>query len=230
MEAKVLSLHVGRAKTYGKADTQNFLEKQWYTASFKEACDTPLFVSFEGFLGDEVADTLHHGGVDKAVFANSYENYAHWAKFLGLDTLPLGALAENLTLSELHESNVMLGDIHQIGSTILQVLQPRKPCWKISRRWNHQAFTSEIFTSGLSGWYYKVLKEGEIQKGDTIKCERGEGAAISILQANEAFREPTTHNVVLEMILKVPHLATNYYESVEKRLFGQSDLRYMETR
>lgn len=226
--AKILSVQVGRAKTYGDAQSKDFLEKEWQSASFKEVSHTPLFAHFTGFSGDEVADTVHHGGVDKAIFANSYENYAHWASFLEQKSLPFGALAENLTITGLHEQSVMLGEVHQIGTAILQVSQPRKPCWKISRRWNHKAFTNEIFTSGLTGWYYKVLQEGLIGLDDEVKVIQQKTPQISILRANEAFREPEKYKSILETILDIPSLASSYQESIVKRLKNESDLGYMK--
>lgn len=227
--AKVLSVQVGCAKTYGDAGSKDFLEKEWQSASFKEVSKTPLYASFNGLAGDEVADKMHHGGVDKAIFANSYENYAHWASFLGVEQLPFGALAENLTIQGLHESSVMLGEIHQIGTALLQVSQPRKPCWKISRRWNHKAFTNEIFTSGLTGWYYKVLQEGIISTGDEVRVISAETPKISILEANNAFCEPEKYRHILETILEIPSLASSYKESIVKRLSHESDLGYMKT-
>lgn len=227
--AEVLSVQVGRAKVYGDADAQDFLEKEWCSASFKEVIHAPLLASFSGLAGDEVADKTHHGGVDKAIFANSYENYAHWASFLEVASLPYGALAENLTIHGLHESTVMLGEIHQIGTAILQVSQPRKPCWKISRRWNHKGFTHEIFTSGLTGWYYKVLQEGMIRPHDEVCVMKQETPQISILEANNAFREPENYRQMLETILDIPSLAPSYNESILKRLKGESDLGYMKT-
>lgn len=226
--AKIISLQVGCAKTYGDAASKDFLNKEWQSASFKEVSSTPLFAHFTGLDGDEVADTLHHGGIDKAIFANSYENYAHWASFLGVEHLPFGALAENLTITGLHERSVMLGEVHQIGTAILQVSQPRKPCWKISRRWNHTAFTNEIFTSGLTGWYYKVLQDGIISSGDEVKVVSQKSAQISILEANDAFREPENYTSILEAILEIPSLAHSYKESIVKRLKNESNLGYMK--
>ncbi|MDD4507062.1 MAG: MOSC domain-containing protein, partial [Sulfurospirillaceae bacterium] len=139
------------------------------------------------------------------------------------------ALAENLTMTGLHESNVMLGEIHQIGTVLLQVSQPRKPCWKISRRWNHKAFTNEIFTSGLTGWYYKVLQEGIISTGDGVRVIRKGTPQLSILEANEAFREPEKYGHILEAILEISSLASSYKESIVKRLSHESDLGYMNT-
>lgn len=229
MNAFVISVQKGKVAQYGDPNKKTFEEKLWETASFKETTPSPVFVSFNGIDGDEVADKVHHGGIDKAVFANSYENYLLWEKFLHVSPLPMGALAENLTLSGVHEKTVCLGDIHHIGSVVLRVAQPRKPCWKIAKRWNHKAFTQEIFTSGLTGWYYQVLQEGIIKKGDTIFLhEKGKGG-ISILEANNAFKEPSLHQQCLKNILKISSLPTSYLESLEKRLSGKYSLDYMNT-
>ncbi len=159
MNNKVISLQVGKVKSHGDKNSKEFLEKYWESASFKDVVEDKVWANKLSLVGDEVADKVHHGGLDKAIFANSYENYEHWAEFLNLKDIPFGALAENLTLSGFHESNVCLGDVHRVGAALLQVTQPRKPCWKISRKWNNKNFTKEIFTSGLTGWYYRVLEE-----------------------------------------------------------------------
>lgn len=121
MKAFVVSIQKGKVAHYGDVTKKSFEEKAWQMAFFKEPTQKPVFVSFMGMDGDEVADTLHHGGVDKAIFANSYENYPLWEKFLHVSPLPMGALSENLTLSGVHERTVCLGDIHHIGSVILRV-------------------------------------------------------------------------------------------------------------
>ena len=229
MKAFVVSIQKGKVAQYGDPLKKTFEEKYWQTASYKEPTLKPMFVSFNGMDGDEVADKAHHGGLDKAIFANSYENYPHWERYLHVSPLPMGALAENLTLSGVHESTVCLGDIHHIGSVVLRVSQPRKPCWKIAKRWNSINFTEEIFTSGLTGWYYQVLQEGLLCKGDTVFLqEKGKGT-VSILEANHAFKDPELHKQCLEKILSIPFLAPSYLESVNKRLLGEFSLAYMQT-
>jgi len=224
--AKLISLQIGAIKRLGDKDAKDFLRKAWESASFKTPVSS-VYVSFKGLQGDSVADKVHHGGTDKAVFANSYENYPRWAEFLGLPELPFGALAENLTVTGLDESNVCLGDIHEIGDVTLQVVQPRKPCWKISRRWQNKAFTKEIYDSGLTGWYYKVLKEGFIQSGDAIKVQ-SDPQKITILQANEAFKNPKQNQKTMQTILHMECVAKGLKDSLEKALEGSVDLGYMK--
>ncbi|QOG11916.1 MOSC domain-containing protein [Arcobacter sp. FWKO B] len=228
MDAKVVSLQVGKVKNYGSKESKDFISKYWESGSFKEPTQDDIWASKLGLLGDEVADKIHHGGVDKAIFANSYENYPTWAKFLGEESLPFGALAENLTISYLHESSVCIGDIHKIGSAILQVSQPRKPCWKISRKWKNQDFTNEIYISGLTGWYYRVLEEGAISANNEVCVLEQDPQRISILTSNIAYTNPIKYQEILENILKIKSLALSYEASIHKRLNGSANLDYMK--
>lgn len=227
MKNSVVSIQIGKVTAYGDKESSEFLQKYWESASFKEVVKSKVFVSKYGIVGDEVADKVHHGGLEKAVFANSYENYKEWAEFLQVDKLPFGALAENLTISGLHESSVYLGDTHKIGSTLLQVSQARKPCFKIAKRWNNKKFTNEIYTTGLTGWYYRVLKEGEIIAGDEVVLQSRDENQVSILDANMAFANPIQHRDILEKILSIDSIAPNYRSSIEKRILGEFALEYM---
>jgi MOSC domain-containing protein YiiM len=209
----------------------------WETASFKKEVKSAK-VQNMGIEGDEVSDTKNHGGIEKAVFANSLENYAGWCEFLNADSLEEGSLGENLTISGLNETNVYLGDIHQIGEVILQVVQPRKPCWKISKKHNNKAFAQLIYSTGKTGWYYKVIKEGNIQKKDKIfvlsiqksnKLHRYiNNQKVSILDANKAFKDPKHNQLTLKKILTITGLSEKYKESIKKRLQGTYDLSFME--
>lgn len=227
MSIKLISTQVGRVKSYGDKQSREFLEKYWESASVKEVAAGKIFVGKTGLEGDEVADKIHHGGEEKAVFANSYENYVEWAEFLALDTIPFGALAENLTISGLHESNVCLGDIHKIGSVLLQVSQPRKPCWKIARRWSNKKFTNEIYKTGLTGWYYRVLQEGFVEAGDEVSVVSQDESRVSILDANMAFANPIKHRDILEKIANISSIALSYKISVTNRISGDFSLEYM---
>ncbi len=226
MNGKIVSIQIGKVKSYGNKDSKDFLTKYWESGSFKEPTLERVRAGKLGLSGDEVADKIHHGGEEKAIFANSYENYSEWSEFLGKE-ISFGALSENLTISGLHESNVYLGDIHKIGEATLQVSQPRKPCWKISKRWNNKKFTHEIYATGLTGWYYRVLEEGFLGAGDEVILLSREAEQVSILDANMAFANPIMHRDILEKILSVPSLAPSYRASIEKRISGEFSLEYM---
>lgn len=228
MQNRVISLQIGKVKSYGDKKSSEFLEKYWESASFKEVVNDKVWAGKLGFKGDEVADRVHHGGAEKAIFANSYQNYEKWTEFLKVKHLSFGALAENLTVSGLHESNVCLGDIHKIGSALLQVSQPRKPCYKISKKHNNKKFTDEIYTSGLTGWYYRVLEEGFIQAENDIQIVFSEEPKISILEANMAFAHPDEKRDTLNKILTISSIAPSYRTSILKRIDKTFSLDYMK--
>ncbi|WP_218280054.1 MOSC domain-containing protein [Verrucomicrobium spinosum] len=121
-----------------------------------EICSVRLSLAgVRGFSGDEQADRKHHGGVEKAVCVYPVEHYEYWHEHLPELALPHGAFGENLTTSGLLESGVSVGDVYELGEAIVQVSQPRQPCWKLARRWRVKdlsarwsARASRGFTSG----------------------------------------------------------------------------------
>ncbi|MEA3405534.1 MAG: MOSC domain-containing protein [Pseudomonadota bacterium] len=128
-------------------------------------------VNSTGLQGDEQADLKNHGGVDKAVFVMPAENY----KKFRVDQ-PYGFLGENLTISGLDENLVCLGDRFRVGGVLLEVSQPRSPCWKLGEHAKTQPawktasdFLKEYSESGCVGFYCRVIEEGLLQQGDQVE-------------------------------------------------------------
>ena len=213
--SKVISLQIGKIRTIKDKTLKNGI---WTTGSYK----MPVFgyqdINFLGIKGDEVSDTIHHGGKHKAVFANSYENYPIWEKYLGVKKLEFGALAENLTLSKIKEEDVCIGDVHKIGSVILEVSQPREPCWKISQKHNNKTFTKEIYNSGRTGWYYRVLEEGQIKKGDKVEMLKRVKNPISIFKANEVLKNIKSNQKLAKQLINLDVLGEPFKKSLTKAI------------
>ena len=112
--------------------------------------------------GDGQADLVHHGGVDKAVCAYSAEHWPYWQTILPPDQLRGGAFGENFTLEQLTETDVCIGDVFSIGTAVVQISQPRQPCWKLARRWHIQDLAVRVEHTGFTGWYFRVLQEGKV--------------------------------------------------------------------
>ncbi|MCW1360322.1 MOSC domain-containing protein [Campylobacter sp. US33a] len=213
---KIQSLQIGQVKNY--THFKSGFIKDIYLNSAK--------VEISGIVDDGIADLKHHGGKDKAIFANSCQNYILWENFLN-KKLNFGTMGENLSIDNLHESNVCIGDIHKIGDTILQVSEPRKPCVKISLVHDNKNFTREIFKSGLSGWYYKVLQKGTINLGDGIKILQKDSANLSVLELNKLFYQPKENLTIFNKLLACKNINKNWIESIEKRLNQTYDDEYM---
>ncbi|MEN2768111.1 MOSC domain-containing protein [Ornithinibacillus xuwenensis] len=155
----------GKVRTIGEAHATNPMDKQWETGMFKHEVNEPIWLSKTGLVGDEVADTKNHGGLEKAIFAYPIEHYDYWREDLPIDTIGIGAMGENLAVKNMEEASVCIGDIYQLGETVIQVSQPRKPCWKPGRRYFVPDFVLRIKNTGRTGWYYRVLQEGEVKAG-----------------------------------------------------------------
>jgi MOSC domain-containing protein YiiM len=135
--------------------------------------------------GDGQANLAVHGGAMKAVYAYPYEHYGPWSRELGRQGLPMGLFGENLTTEGLMESQVRIGDRFGIGTALLEVTQPRSPCFKLAAHMGRPDFPTLFTQSGRCGWYLSIVEEGEIGAGDWIVKEMaGEGPTVL-----ELFRE-----------------------------------------
>jgi MOSC domain-containing protein YiiM len=133
--------------------------------------------------GDGQADLRVHGGPDKAVYGYPAEHYAAWAEELGRDDLVTGIFGENLTTEGLAEDDVLIGDRFRIGTALLEVSQPRLPCFKLGMRMGDPGFLRPFLRSGRVGFYSRVIEEGDLAAGDAIaRVSRGEGG-LSIVDA-----------------------------------------------
>jgi MOSC domain-containing protein YiiM len=160
----VISLHVGMPQ---RLDTH---EDPWFTGIFKSPVEGTVALNKRNLTGDAQADLRVHGGPHKAVYAYAAEHYPKWREELGFtaEQFPYSALGENLTIAGLNEDTVCIGDLHQVGTTVLQVSQPRSPCWKLARKWQMPDLPKRLVMSKRSGWYYRVMQEGTLQRGDDV--------------------------------------------------------------
>ncbi len=123
-----------------------------------------------GLVGDEQADLTVHGGPEKAVYGYASRHYPAWrANFPEhAERLVPGAFGENLTIDGLDEDEIFVGDVHRVGSALLQVCQPRQPCFKFALHFADNRLPKAMVRSGRSGWYYRVLEPGNLGAGDEI--------------------------------------------------------------
>lgn len=167
--AELVSVNVGMPRP---VDTAN---GPVVTGIFKRPTRGSVRVRKHNLEGDGQADLSVHGGENKAVYGYPAEHYRTWAAELRRDDLEWGQFGENLTTKGLLEEEVVIGDVLKIGTSILQVSQPRSPCFKLGIRMGDPKFVKTFLQSGRPGFYFRVLEEGRLQSGDEIKrLERGE--------------------------------------------------------
>lgn len=118
--------------------------------------------------GDEQADGRVHGGPDKAIYAYASEDTAWWATVLGSELRP-GAFGENLTTIGVDVSGAVIGERWQIGSTELEVCQPRQPCYKLGIAFGDPQMVRRFAHAGRPGAYLRIIQEGELGAGDEVE-------------------------------------------------------------
>jgi MOSC domain-containing protein YiiM len=140
--------------------------------------------------GDDQADREVHGGPDKAVYAYAAEDTERWEAELG-EALGPGAFGENLTTRGIAVSGAVIGERWAVGSTLLEVAQPRLPCFKLGLRMGDPRFPKRFAAAGMPGAYLRVLREGDIGAADAIRVlSRPEHAVTSALVSRAILREP----------------------------------------
>lgn len=185
------------------------------TGIFKKPAEGPVAVGTEQMAGDRQADLINHGGADKAVYGYPWEHYAHWAKELGRDDFEHGQFGENLTTEGLLESEVCIGDRIRVGTVLLEVSQPRVPCFKLNIRMKAPTFSKAFLKSGLVGFYFRVLEPGVLTAGDTIHHTPTVHAAVSIAEAVQIRFFDHSNREGIERILSNPALAAVWRQDFE---------------
>ena len=158
---KLLSIQVGLPRSLGLADAPELMDRTWTSGIHKETITGSVAVSLTGLVGDGQADLKNHGGLDKAINAYPADHFAAWKTELGLN-FSAGAFGENFTTCDLLETEACIGDSFKIGDLVVQITQPRQPCWKLARRWHLKDFAARVEQTGRTGWYFRVLETGTV--------------------------------------------------------------------
>lgn len=215
---RILSLHVGLPRELGTPGAVDPLERPWTSAIHKEPVEGRVWLSRTGLAGDGQADLRVHGGVEKAVLAYPASHHAFWREQLAREDVGPGAFGENWVVSGGAEDSVCIGDVLRVGGARVQVSQPRQPCWKPARRWRHKELALLLQRTGRTGWYYRVLEEGEVQAGDTLEREERPFPTFTVAFANRAMHEHRREDAAA--LAECPLLAPGWRESLRRRAQG----------
>lgn len=208
-EIKYLSIGLPKPMTY---DT----DKEIVTGICKEAVEE-VFLTKDGFQGDGVADLRFHGGPDRALCIYPYEHYSLWEQEFG-QTLSPAAFGENLTLTNMLERDVNIGDIFQIGDAVVQVTQGRNPCSTISKRTNLPLLLKRIIDTGYTGYLCRVIEEGKIRSDSKITLLQQHPKQVSILFGNQVYFHALHDREGINKLLDLPELAIQWRDSLIKRV------------
>jgi len=177
----VLSVNVGRP---GPVDTGR---RTVLTAIRKAPVDGRVAVRGVNLDGDDQADRSVHGGPDKAVYAYAIEETRKWEAELGRDLGP-GAFGENLTTEGIEVSGALVGERWRVGTALLEVVQPRLPCFKLGLRMGDPSFVKRFGQASRPGAYLRIVEEGELGAGDAIEVDFAElpGHGVTVRLVSDA--------------------------------------------
>lgn len=186
------------------------------TGIYKYSAGEPVFLGPEDVKNDSVIDRKHHGGIDKACYLYSADHYTWWQELYPDLEMPFGMFGENLTVEGLHEKNIHIGDVFQAGEAIIQVTQPRQPCYKLGIRFGNPGVVKQFVNSGFPGVYVRILKTGFVASGDALICiDRKD--SVSVQKVFELLYTSELQKEALEKTLAHPSLAKSCRSDLLKR-------------
>ncbi|TWU22031.1 6-N-hydroxylaminopurine resistance protein [Novipirellula galeiformis] len=222
MNANLLSINVGLPRTLGDA-------KPWTSGFLKESVTEPLWLGTTNLEGDGQADRVHHGGPHKAVCVYAAAHYPEWRRTLQKPDLIWGDFGENFTVENLIETEVCIGDTWNVGSATVQVSQPRQPCWKLARRWQIKDLALQVQQSGRTGWYFRVLVEGLVQRAMPLTLVERSHPEWTIAEANRIMHHDKHDRDAAARLAALPTLSpswkTTLTNRVEKHVEPDADMR-----
>jgi MOSC domain-containing protein YiiM len=193
------------------------------TSIFKAPVQGRVRVATLNLDGDQQSDLLVHGGIDKAVYAYPSEYYPFWRDKLSGTELPWGAFGENFTTQGLLEETVRIGDRFQVGSAEFVVTQPRMPCFKLGIRFARPDIVKRFLQSGRAGFYFAVLKEGDVTAGDAIELVEQNEHGVTVADVVNLYRRDVTNQELVRRVSELPSLPKTWRDYVRTRLRNPDD-------
>ncbi|MET0490631.1 MAG: MOSC domain-containing protein [Acidimicrobiales bacterium] len=193
--ASVVSVNVGEQR-----------DVEWFgrtvrTAIWKEPVAGRIAVRGVNLAGDDQADRRVHGGPDKAVYAYALEDYGWWCDELG-EVVGPGTFGENLTTEGLDLSAAVVGERWRVGTTVLEVAQPRQPCAKLGMRMGDPAFRERFDEAGRPGAYLRIVEEGDVGAGDPVEVIHRPEHGLTIAGLYQRIGHPTPEG--LQQVVATP--------------------------
>jgi MOSC domain-containing protein YiiM len=204
---KVQYIFSGKIKSFEKK------EKQFQSAYLKRETYKTAHISKDGIKEDEQSDIRYHGGIDKALLIASTNHNKAYERELG-ESMDMTIFSANILVNDLDEKSVFVGDIYSIGEALVQVTQPRQPCWKIGAIFSKK-IAQFIKQHNATGWYVRVLQEGNISLQDSVELIERK-SDLSIKDMTQYLETKTIKKNILDTILQANFIAQSYKDDISK--------------
>jgi len=199
--------------------------KQVATGIYKRVVEGSILVGKGGLPGDRQADLVHHGGADKAICVYFLKHYPYWREWLDK---PLGesAFGENLTIDGGDETQLCIGDVLRIGDSsgpLVQVTQPRVPCFKLGVRHSEPKLPAQVLQTGYCGFYLRVLEPGQLEADQPLVFESRDAAGMTISEAMRIMMIDRSDDAGARRLLAIEALSGSWREMALKRTGQRAD-------
>lgn len=204
------------ATNIGTSTTIQWKGKEVQTGIYKYPTTTPIHLGKKDVVKDAVIDRKYHGGEDRACYLFSADQYPYWKeRYPDLDW-NWGMFGENLTVEGLDESKIRIGDVFKLGTALIQISQPRQPCYKLGIRVNSQEILGEFVSHGHPGIYIRVLEEGAVKTGDRFELVEASKNELTIKQYFEFLYQRTKDPKTLDLALRNTALPEEHLENLRQ--------------
>ena len=205
---KVISTNIAQPTTF------IWNAKEVTTGIYKKPTNGSIYLGKTDVKGDTVSNRKVHGGEFKACYLFSADQYRYWQELYPHLEWTFGMLGENLTVKGLDEQQLFIGDIYKLGNALVQITQPREPCFKFAYKFGSNAVLQQFINHGFSGTYVKVLEEGDVNIDDTFQLVEHQPNGITVFQLFELLYAENKNKAHIESLLNNNALP----ENLKKRL------------
>jgi len=216
--ARVLSVNVGLPRDIA------WKGRTVHTGVWKNPVTGRCRVGRLNLEGDGQGDLAGHGGEHRAVFVYQIESYRYWREQLKRSDFVYGQFGENFTIEGLNDDTVCIGDRFEVGTAIFEVTQPRVTCFRVGIRMNEPRMASLLTSSGRPGFYFRVLREGEVAAGDEIVKVGEAGERMTVAEINALLYLPGHARDRLERALRIEALSRGWHSSFEALLVSHQNV------
>lgn len=193
--------------------------KQVQTGIFKFPTNEGIVLETTDVAGDAVIDRKYHGGVDKAAYFFFHDNYSFWQNIYPELDFRFGFFGENVTLEGGNEAQIFIGEQYAIGDAIIEISQPREPCFKLGFRFGTQKVLKQFINQAYSGFYVRIVREGRVKQGDTLMLTKSENHSFSIAEAYRLLYQSDKDDLEkIASLIKFDALGNGFRGSLQKRI------------
>lgn len=209
---KIISTNIGAEKTI------EWKGQSMTTGIFKEPVEGPIHLDSYAVKGDHINNKKVHGGIDKACYSYGENYYDYWKDLYPDLNWAYGMFGENLTIADLDESQILIGDIYKVGDAIVQVSQPRQPCNKFAAKFGDTKVIKKFIDFDHPGVYFRVIQSGNVQVEDVLQLDLRNEKALSIQQIYQLLftKKDKVNEEIAKEALFDSNLATSAKKDIER--------------